>query len=233
MTNPVSVCSPYCISFSSFTPVSRFFGIVRQDVPVYLLYTDSTCWKLILFGANDACLPDAPTKQHVPLPVYKNNLKTIVTHPSVVAHHPKIILLTPPPIDEVRQEETDASKGNPLCRRANTTAKYAEAVRQVGAEVGGDLLVLDLWTTIMEEALKKTPSHDSNGAILGSKELGSSKALNALLPDGLHFGGAGYAIFFQALLSAIDGKWPDLAAPQDSYVFPEWRVAPSIRSDTS
>jgi isoamyl acetate esterase len=184
-------------------------------------YTNSSV-KLVLFGANDACIADAPTRQHVPLQIYKQNLKTLVTHPIIQAHHPKIILATPPPIDEIRQEETDATRGSPLCRRANVTAEYADAVRQVATEVGGDLIVLDLWSEVMEVALRKTVKHNPDGPIIGTKELGSNEALTNLMPDGLHFGGAGYSKFFEVLLTALESKWPN--APP--FIFPDWRVAP-------
>lgn len=186
----------------------------------------------MLFGSNDACIPESPTNQHVPLQTYKKNLKTIITHPLISAHRPKIILVTPPPIDEVTQEEKDATNNYLLCRRASTTAKYAEAVRDLGTDVGGDIAVFDLWNVIMNEALDKTPGHDSNGPILGTKELGNSKALTNLMPDGLHFGGHGYTIFFKALLSTIEAKWPSTDPKTESWIFPEWRLAPRIKYDT-
>lgn len=102
------------------------------------------------------------------------------------------------------------------------TAEYAEAVRQVGAEIGDDLVVLDLWSAIMTEAIRRTPNPDPNGPILGTKQLGSNVALTSLMPDGLHFGSAGYSIFFKVLLSALESKWPI----SSRYVFPEWNVAP-------
>lgn len=181
-----------------------------------------------MFGANDACLPDAPTNQHIPCETYKANLKALITHAAVVAHRPKIILATPPPIDEARQEVTDTSKGNPLCRRAVVTAKYAEAVREVARDIGGDLLLLDLWSAFMEEAIRNTPDHYHNGPVLGSSELGESKALSYLMPDGLHFGGEGYRLFFRLLLSVIDSKWPSPTIATDAYVLPEWRKAPGL-----
>jgi hypothetical protein len=160
----------------------------------------------------------------VPLQIYKQNLKALITHPAVVAHHPKIVLVTPPPIDETRQEEFDAIRGYPLCRRARITAEYAEAARQAGAEIGGDLVVLDLWSAVMAEAIRRTPNPNPNGPILGTKQLGSNKALTNLMPDGLHFGNAGYSIFFKVLLYAVESKWPTLPP----YIFPLWNVAPKI-----
>lgn len=132
--------------------------------------------------------------------------------------------MTPPPIDEIRQEEVDAMKGYALCRRASVTAEYAEAAKQIGAEIGGDLVVLDLWSAVMVEAIRRTHNQNPSGPILGSKQLGSNKALTSLMPDGLHFGSAGYSIFFRELLSTLESKWP-ISSP---YIFPDWQAAPKI-----
>jgi lysophospholipase L1-like esterase len=190
------------------------------------------CWKLVLFGANDACLPEAPTLQHVPLQSFKKNLKALITHPLVVAQQPKIILVTPPPIDETQQEIMDATRGSPLARRAAVTAEYAEAVRGLGVEVGGELLVLDLWSAVMEEAILETPSFRPGGPLLGQRETGRSEALTNLMPDGLHLGSSGYKIFLRELLAAIEKKWPDTLGAE-TYIFPDWRIAPRILGDTT
>jgi hypothetical protein len=60
----------------------------------------------------------------------------------------------------------------------------------------------------MAEAIRGTPNHDPNGPVLESKQLGSNEALVGLVPDGLHFGSAGYSIFYKVLLSALESKWP-------------------------
>lgn len=60
------------------------------------------------------------------------------------------------------------------------TAGYAEVARQVGAEIGGDLVVVDLWSVIMAEAIRATPNHDPNGPILGTKQPGSNCILVVL-----------------------------------------------------
>jgi lysophospholipase L1-like esterase len=63
------------------------------------LFAPPSCNKidylLILFGANDACLPSSPTRQHVPIEKYRENLQAIINHPSVTAHSPTILLVTP------------------------------------------------------------------------------------------------------------------------------------------
>jgi isoamyl acetate esterase len=158
----------------------------------------------------------------LPLRSTKRNIEALIKHESVTAHQPKIILATPPPIDETRQEEVDATKGLGLCRRASITAQYAEAVREVAAEIGGDVILLDLWSVLMVEAAKHTSIDDLISPIIGTKELGSNKALTDLLPDGLHFGSTGYAKFYESLISAVESKWPNSLG---SYVLPEWRAA--------
>lgn len=192
-----------------------------------------TCFrKLILFGANDAALPEAPTLQHVPLHTFRRNLKAIITHPLVAVHRPKIILVTPPPVEETQQTIKDASRGSPLTRRAAVTAEYAMAVRDVGVEVGGELVVLDLWSVVMEDAILRTPTYKPGQPLLGTKETGPNEALINLIPDGLHFSTSGYKIFLRALLEVMEKKWPDKSA-ENSYVFPTWQTAPKAADDTS
>lgn len=64
----------------------------------------------IFFGANDARLPNTPggPDQHVPLEQYKSNLRKIATHQCIQAHSViRIILVTPPPVDERKLIEAD------------------------------------------------------------------------------------------------------------------------------
>lgn len=55
---------------------------------------------MLLFGANDACLPGSESGQHIPLETYKGNLRRIIQHPAVQIHQPHLILVTPPPVNE-------------------------------------------------------------------------------------------------------------------------------------
>ena len=67
------------------------------------------------------------------------------------AHEPRIILITPPPINEYMLEETDRKRGIEERRRAaEYTKQYADASRTVGDELG--VAVLDLWKVLMLEA---------------------------------------------------------------------------------
>ncbi|KAJ4288371.1 hypothetical protein N0V90_011605 [Kalmusia sp. IMI 367209] len=56
--------------------------------------------KTLFFGANDASLPNT-TGQHIPLERYKAGLHALLDHSSIRAHEEiKVLLITPPPIDE-------------------------------------------------------------------------------------------------------------------------------------
>ncbi|TGO49928.1 hypothetical protein BOTNAR_0412g00050 [Botryotinia narcissicola] len=90
--------------------------------------------QLIFFGAND--LNRGPsTKQHVPLPQFVINLKAIISHPLIQAHSPKIILVTPGPVDEATSRIMNiewANSDEP--RRVSWTREYRDLVKKVGEE---------------------------------------------------------------------------------------------------
>lgn len=82
---------------------------------------------------------------------YMENLRMICTHETVKAHSPRLIIITPPPVNEYKMEATDLQKGhNGLQRTAELTKKYANAARQVGEAL--KIPVLDLWTIFMTRA---------------------------------------------------------------------------------
>lgn len=123
-------------------------------------------------------MPGSATGQHVPLDEYKKNLKAILEHSSVVAQKPRLILLTPPPVNEYQLEEAELVLGfkDPL-RSAEHTKKYADAGRQVGAELG--VVVLDVWSTFMAKAGWKEGEQ-----LVGSKKVARNEVLEKLLNDG-------------------------------------------------
>ncbi|KAI1771373.1 SGNH hydrolase [Hypoxylon cercidicola] len=171
---------------------------------------------LVLFGANDACI-DIPTNiQRVPMEKYKENLVKIITHDHIRAHNPKILLITPPPLDEIRITVLDLEKGHPQAtRQAENSAKYCETVRQVAAEIPGVTLI-DLQKAIMDKAIALTPDFDANGPPLGYPK-GKRGGLEQLLPDGLHMSGEAYRVLFD-LVKPYIGPFP-----AEQTVFPEWR----------
>ncbi|PQE09327.1 GDSL Lipase Acylhydrolase family protein [Rutstroemia sp. NJR-2017a BVV2] len=103
---------------------------------------------LIFFGAND-CNRGPSTKQYVPLEQFRTNLVNIITYPLVKAHNPRIILVTPAPVDEATCRETNAEWGNSDDpRRVKDTLAYRDMVLQVGSELGHP--VVDLWSAMMK-----------------------------------------------------------------------------------
>lgn len=133
---------------------------------------------MVFFGANDACLPESDTCQHVPIKEFKDNLKGIVRHSSVKAHNPRLIIVNPGPVDEYQSEQTDAAKGITRVRRtAEHTRKYAEACLELGNDL--DVAVLDLWSSFMAKA-----GWQSGEPLAGSKAAPKNDVLAKLLRDG-------------------------------------------------
>ncbi|KAI9733734.1 MAG: hypothetical protein M1818_007148 [Claussenomyces sp. TS43310] len=180
---------------------------------------------LILFGANDACLQSSPTRQHVHLETFSRNLRALIDHPQVTAHKPRIILVTPPPIEETECEAVDAEKGYSLSRHVAVTAEYAQAVRDIGESAGDHVVVLDLWRTIMDEAVKQTDLDKTSPMLPGTRELGTNDYLKSIMPDGLHLNAVGYTIFLRELLDTLEKKWPKDTPEMQAFVLPNWRTA--------
>ena len=114
----------------------------------------------------------------MPLNDYKQYLKAIVQHPSVTTQNPRLILITPPPINEYKLEESDFVKGFTVPQRtAEHTKKYADACREVGKELG--VAVLDIWSIMMAKA-----GWREGEPLAGSKKVARNEVLEGLLIDG-------------------------------------------------
>lgn len=175
-----------------------------------------------MIGANDAVLPYSPTSQHVPIDEYKENLVKIINHPRIKEDKPKILLVTPPPVDELKHAILDREGGYPSTRRTSaTTASYAEKVREVVRENPGVVLI-DLWKAIMDEAIAMAKDdYQPDGPWLGCPENGKSGGLDTLLPDALHMNGHAYEVFYETIRPHIEKEWEGL--PLDSgFVYPHW-----------
>ncbi|KAK9602658.1 hypothetical protein V6Z96_004229 [Aspergillus fumigatus] len=130
----------------------------------------------IFFGANDAAVPGH--YQHVPVETYKENLKKIIQHPATVAQNPRILILTPPPVNEYQLEEFDIAKNTPHpSRTVKQTKLYAEAAREVAASLG--VAVVDLWTTFMTAAGWK-----EGEPLIGSRDAPNNEKLQSFFTDG-------------------------------------------------
>ncbi|PWW79536.1 SGNH hydrolase [Tuber magnatum] len=173
----------------------------------------------VFFGANDATLPNR--SQHVPLDQYSENLKRIINHPLLVAHSPRIILITPPPICEYRTQDNDLARGIPgTQRRAANTKKYADAALEVGKALG--IPTVNLWEAFVQHA----GGWEEGNPLLGSKELPKNEKLGELLRDGLHFEPKGYQILYDLVLGTIQESIPELDPENLEFVFPHHENAP-------
>nr|POE79715.1 isoamyl acetate-hydrolyzing esterase 1 like [Quercus suber] len=183
----------------------------------------------VFFGANDARFPNTPggPEQHVPLAQYKANLRSIVMHPSLKEHsNVRIILITPPPIEERKLRKADLAKLPQLewtpRRAAATTARYAEAVRLVGQEL--QVPVLDIWDAMMTRASngETTARQPPLAPLPGSLEASSNAVLESYLHDGLHFSSKGYKVLYDELMMLIQATWPDQMPDKLDRVLPDW-----------
>ncbi|XP_064412466.1 isoamyl acetate-hydrolyzing esterase 1 homolog isoform X2 [Latimeria chalumnae] len=104
----------------------------------------------IFFGANDSSLKDENPKQHVPVEDYAQNLKSMIQYlKSINITEDKVLLITPPPLQESAWEKECIAKGCKLNRLNSVTGEYAKACVQVAEECGTD--VLDLWTLMQKD----------------------------------------------------------------------------------
>ncbi|KAM4060182.1 GDSL-like lipase/Acylhydrolase family protein [Hirsutella rhossiliensis] len=179
---------------------------------------------IVLFGANDAVIPLSTTSQHVPIEEYKRNLTRIITHPHVQAHKPTILLVTPPPIDEMKLERLDTADGHASAIRSfATSALYSEKAREVAGENAGVILI-DLWQALMDAAIAMAPGdYQPGGPWLGSPENGKAGGLDHLLPDGLHMSGDAYRVLYEQVRPHIGEEWTNLPGrDRTGYLFPDW-----------
>lgn len=90
--------------------------------------------------------------------------------PLINVHRSKIILITPPPVNEDQLNNTE--------RTAENTAKYAKAVVEVGKEI--NVPVVDLWTAVMESVGWK-----EGEPLLGKKGTSGNEKLSPIFTDGM------------------------------------------------
>ncbi|KAF2875374.1 SGNH hydrolase-type esterase domain-containing protein [Massariosphaeria phaeospora] len=184
---------------------------------------------VVFFGANDAALPAAVNNQHIPLPEYKQNLEKIITHPLVVAHKPRIILVAAPPINEHLQWLSDQARGaRELSRVAARTKSYADAAVGVGQKL--NVPVVNLWKAFMSKTNFNADVWKTGDALPGSKDLAQDEALVKMMYDGLHFAPAGYEVMFEELMNVITQKWPDQVPEKLPMVLPAWNDATAWES---
>lgn len=112
---------------------------------------------------------------------YITNIHKLITHPAIQAHIEsdiKVLLITPPPIDEWAFDSWD--EPGKSARKAGVAKCYAEAVRLVGRDAG--VAVADLWSACMAEAGWK--DGDGKAKLPGDRTAEKNNELARLLYDG-------------------------------------------------
>lgn len=183
-----------------------------EEARIRLLY--------IFFGANDAALPQKHNSQHIPLSEYKANIEKLITHPLIKAHAPRIILVTPGPVNEHKTWPHDREKGmRSVSRVAAITKSYADGAAAVGTKLG--IPVVNLWKAFMTRA-GWTEEWKDTEPLPGSLDREENEVLRELMYDGLHFNPEGYKILFREVMEVIEREWPAQKPERLPMVLPAW-----------
>jgi lysophospholipase L1-like esterase len=180
----------------------------------------------------------------VSLEEYKNNLARLAGHPRVAAHGCKVLVVTPPPLDEIRRTELDVAQHGRATREQARTAAYSQAAREVAAELAQQqqqmekrsssspsVVCVDLAKALMDHAVANTPGWDASQPPLGSAAGGRRGYLERLLPDGLHMSGEAYRVLWALVEPEIEPRFPN--DNTEGYVWPVWREAPWLEPGQS
>ncbi|KAL1918713.1 uncharacterized protein VTP21DRAFT_2735 [Calcarisporiella thermophila] len=152
----------------------------------------------IFFGANDAAVP--PSHQHVPLERYKANLRHMV---NIVLPYAKVILVTPPPVEEILWKRRCISNNKKECDRFySITQKYAQECILVARELG--VPAVDIF-----DILSKRANNHVDG-------------LGAFLWDGLHLSSLGNDVVYEAVYKCIRLHCPELSPENLPLQLPLW-----------
>jgi lysophospholipase L1-like esterase len=153
----------------------------------------------VWLGTNDAALWNgSDSVAHVPIQDYKANLIKIVRGLWVTAPTAKMLLVTPPPVDDAaRAEYANASTGGLLDRSNAVTTTYARACVETAGVLGVPVLDLNSFLNAMDETTR-----------------------NTLLENGLHFNAEGNTVVDEQIRSKIAAEFPALDEALQSWQLP-------------
>lgn len=202
--------------FGGYTSANLVHLIDRVFWPTLAGSKGKIALYILWIGANDACLSNA--EQHIPLEIYAENYRRLLTDPSIKRHNPdiKILALNAPPICEYKNQQRDVSKGrSEIMRTAENTRQYAAKAIEVAEEVG--IPYVDVWSGIMNHLGWK------NGEpLIGSHDLPENAKMGEIFPDGLHLSGQGYKIVYEMVIQKIEQTYPELSASNMKMAVPWW-----------
>ncbi|KAJ5610290.1 GDSL-like lipase/Acylhydrolase family domain-containing protein [Penicillium lagena] len=159
---------------------------------------------VIFFGTNDAVEP-TNTRQHIPIQRYAENLRFLTVH--ALDRGIDVILVGP------------ALVGEHVLDHSNQVHRaYSQAVKQVAQE--HDVPFVDLWTEFQTYTRSSSSGDDRQG---GNESVDANRTNNLtdlLAPDGVHFSGQGYHIYYKLLLRTIRESFPSLRTEDLPTVLP-------------
>jgi len=150
----------------------------------------------IFLGANDAVLSDIHP-QYVPLNQYSENLKQMLKEIKTLHPNIRVILITPPPINERDWGNHRKSQNREMDRKLSVTKKYRDTCIEIGKME--NIPTLDTWTLFLG------PEGSTNWSNI-------EESTATFLIDGLHFNQKGNEILFEGIISFIESHWPDMIA---------------------
>ncbi|XP_796067.4 isoamyl acetate-hydrolyzing esterase 1 homolog isoform X1 [Strongylocentrotus purpuratus] len=172
---------------------SRWARMIMQTALPTELLKDAVAMT-VFFGANDASLQEVWPCQFVGVQDYADNMKAIVNYlESNGIRKEKILLITPPPIDEALWGAGCKEKGTALNRTLKNSGIYAKACVTLAQDL--DVKVIDIWTAMQKE--------ENWGP--------------RFLSDGLHLSADGAGFLYKQLSGFVEDCTSSL-----SEQFPDW-----------
>lgn len=122
---------------------------------------------VIMLGTSDSAEPQGPEGSHVPVDEYADNLAQMLDYLNGVCgiSLQKIILVTPPPIDEQLWLAKTKRQGKTTRRTSTSVTTYAKACARVGSEKG--VRVVDAhvqfsldahWSRLLADGMNLSPA---------------------------------------------------------------------------
>ncbi|KAG2790483.1 hypothetical protein PC129_g14788 [Phytophthora cactorum] len=176
-------------------PVIRGEIISGTYTPVLI-----TLW----LGANDAALPNGSnSEQHVPIEKYRQNLIMIVREFQALAPDARIILITPPHVDDVarhrRARKHEGDKKGVIDRTNEMAGKYAQVCVETAYKLG--LPVVNLYSYFNDMPKWRR---------------------NNMLGDGLHLNTRGNKLMYDQLMDKIKSEFPDVVHKLERWQLPSF-----------
>lgn len=152
----------------------------------------------IFWGANDAVVESV--LQYVPLAEYSSNIQLMIKMIKTKRPSAFIVLITPPPIDEIKLKAMNAQKGKLIIedRTNDRTYQYVQACKNLGKKYG--IPVVDTFTALKGETSER----------------------GQYLSDGLHLNQLGNSMLFQELVSVLSKEAPEFSADRLDADQPHW-----------